>query len=176
MQHVRLAGVVSAHPRPGLKRSHRSDIENLPATLNSHQVTDRMAKPCEREDVQVDQVLFGTPVLRQKRSAGADARRVDQQVNLMRAVFQFQQEARKTKRLTEVACAKQHFYAETLRQLQGNCCQQIALAGNEDQAVTATCQRLGHGQTYAAGSAGDQGVTGHAVLHRTYCARRSAEP
>lgn len=124
-----------------------------------------MAQARQSEDVQVDQVLLGAPVLRQKRSARADARCIDQQVNLMRAVFQLQQEARESQRFAQVACTKQHFHAKTLSQFQCNCFQQVALTGDQNQAATTACQRFGHCQAYAAGRAGDQGVTGHAFLH-----------
>ncbi len=124
-----------------------------------------MAQAREGQNVQIDQVLLCTPVLSQKRSAGADARSVDQQVDLVGTVFQLQQKAREPQWLAQIAGSKQHFHAKTLSQFQCNCFQQVALAGDQDQVATATCQRFGHRQAYAAGRAGDQGVTGHAFLH-----------
>ena len=108
VQHIRFAGVISAHPRARLKRCDRSDVENLPATLQGHAVADRMAQPGEGEDVHFDQVLLGHPVLGQERSAGADAGAVDQQVDLPVAFFQFQQKPGQAQRLAQVTGPEQH--------------------------------------------------------------------
>ncbi|MNE78865.1 hypothetical protein D3C80_1753070 [compost metagenome] len=93
MQHIGLAGVIGTHPGAGLERGNRGDVEDLTAAKQGHAVTDGVTKPCQGEDVDFDQVLFGHPVLAQERPAGADACTIDQQVDLPFTFLQFQEKA-----------------------------------------------------------------------------------
>ncbi|MNP80913.1 hypothetical protein D3C76_1791350 [compost metagenome] len=52
-----------------------------------------MAKAGEGEDVHLDQILLGHPVLGQERTAGTDTGAVDQQVDLPVTFLQFQQKS-----------------------------------------------------------------------------------
>ncbi|MNQ87210.1 hypothetical protein D3C85_1024250 [compost metagenome] len=123
-----------------------------------------MAQACEGQNVQLDQVLFMAPVLGEKRPVRTDRRAIDQQVDLPFAFLQFQQETGEAQRLTQVASTKQYFHSETLSQFNGDAFQQVTLPGHQNKAAPPAGEGLGHGQAEAAGGAGDQSVTGHAVL------------
>jgi hypothetical protein len=131
-----------------------------------------MAQAGQRQNIHFDQVLLGHPVLGQEWAASANAGTIDQQVDLPVTFLQFQQEPGEPQRLTQVTGTEQHFHAKTLGQFNRNTFQLITLAGHQNQAAATPGQRFGHRQADAAGSASDQSVTGHAVLHRNSSAPR----
>jgi hypothetical protein len=76
-----------------LKSRQRCNVEDLPATLYRHGITQGMAQAGEGENVQLDQVLFLAPVLGKKVPIATHRSTVHQQVDLALAFLELQQKA-----------------------------------------------------------------------------------
>ena len=79
-----------------------------------------MAKACESEDVDLDQVLLVAPLLGEEVPVGADAGTVHQQIDLPLAFLQLQQETRQPQRFAKVTGAEQYFHTKALGEVDGD--------------------------------------------------------